>query len=70
MARYKIDCCKPGCPNRNGDCHSTCKEYKTQKAEYDATMAEVKKKDDIRKGLNKQTIDNIERSKKRNNRNW
>lgn len=65
MARYKIDCCKPDCPKRNGECHSTCKEYKEQKAEYDATMAEVKKKDNVQKGLQGFLIDNIERTNKR-----
>ena len=65
MARYKIDCCTKDCPKRNGECHSTCKEYKKQKAEYDATMAEVKKKDNVQKGLQGFLIDNIERTNKR-----
>lgn len=69
MARYKIDCCKPDCPKRSGVCHSTCKEYKEQKEEYDATMAEVKKKENIEKGLQGFLIENIERTNKRLRRN-
>ena len=62
--RYKITCCKD-CPNRHAECHSTCKEYKEQKAEYDTTMAEVKKKDNVQKGLQGFMINNIERTNKR-----
>ena len=68
MARYKIDCCTKDCPKRSGDCHSTCKEYKEQRAEYDETMAEVKKKADVQKGLNGYLADSIERTNKRLNR--
>jgi hypothetical protein len=65
VARYKIDCCTKDCPNRSGECHSTCERYKTQRAEYDATMAELKKKEDIQKGLQGFLIENIERTNKR-----
>lgn len=64
MARYKIECCR-NCPNRKGGCHSTCVDYKTQKAEYDATMAEVRWKESIDKGLSGFLIENIERTNKR-----
>jgi hypothetical protein len=64
MARYKIECCR-NCPNRKGGCHSTCVDYKTQKAEYDATMEEIRKKHNVEDGLRKQTIGSIERMYKR-----
>ena len=64
MARYKIECCYK-CPKKQGDCHSTCKEYKQQREEYDATMSEVKKKHDVRSGLNACMYDTIERTNKR-----
>lgn len=68
MARYKIECCYK-CPNRHAECHSTCERYKTQKAEYDATMTEVKKKEDVQKDLKGFLIENIERTNKRLRRN-
>lgn len=68
MARYKIDCCTPDCPKRSGVCHSTCQEYKTQRDELDATNAEIRKKYDIKCGLNGFLFDNIERTNKRLNR--
>ena len=65
MARYKIDCCKPGCPKRNGECHSTCKEYKKQRAELDATNAESRKKYEIERNLNCFVDASVQRYKKR-----
>lgn len=65
MARYKIDCCTQDCPDRSGDCHSTCKKYKEQRAEYEATMAEVRQKRDVQKGLDGFLLDSIERTNKR-----
>lgn len=65
MARYKIDCCQPDCPKRSGECHSTCKEYKKQRAEYDETMAEVNKKKNVQQGLNTMLIEKNERINKR-----
>lgn len=69
MARYKIDCCQPGCPKRSGECHSTCGEYKTQRKEYDETMAAEKKKGAVQRGLNQQFSDSLTRTNKRLNRN-
>ena len=69
MARYKIDCCQPGCPKRNGECHSTCGEYKTQRKEYDETMAAEKKKGAVQRGLNQQYSDSLTKMNKRLNRN-
>lgn len=70
MARYKIDCCQPNCPKRSGECHSTCKEYKKQRAELDATNAETMKKKEIDKNLNGHFFTCIDRYHKRiNNRN-
>lgn len=65
MARYKIDCCTKDCPKRSGDCHGTCKEYKTQRAEYEATMAEEKKKGEVRRGLEAQKSKTIYGIRKR-----
>jgi hypothetical protein len=42
MARFKITCCHH-CENRSAGCHGSCEEYKTQRAELDATMAEKRK---------------------------
>lgn len=67
MARYKIDCCH-NCPNRKGGCHSTCEKYKVERAEYEATMAEVKKKQDVQRALTQQEVEKIERTNKRFNR--
>lgn len=57
MARYKIDCCTPGCPGRSGDCHATCKEYKQQRQEMDETKEEQQKKEAIKRGLNEYKFD-------------
>ena len=67
MARYKIDCCQPNCPKRSGECHSTCKEYKEQRRELDETNAELRKKGEIRRNLETQKANNIERIYKRCN---
>ncbi len=69
MARYKIDCCQPDCPSRSGECHSTCEKYRTQRAEYEATMAEEKKKGAVQRGLNQQFSDSLTKMNKRLNRN-
>jgi hypothetical protein len=67
MARYKIDCCKPDCPERSGTCHGTCKRYKEQRRELDETNAELNKKNNIKNGLDTQKCNNIERIYKRCN---
>lgn len=67
MARYKITYCKD-CQHRNGECHSTCKEYKEQRAEYDETMSELKAKNEVRNSLNNFMFNNIERTNKHLNR--
>ena len=65
MARYKIDCCKPNCPDRSGDCHGTCERYLTQRAELDATNAEKRRKYEVERNLNGHTDRTIQRFKKR-----
>lgn len=67
MARYKIDCCH-NCPEREPGCHGICQKYKEQRAEFEETMAEVKKKHSVQKGLSNALFDNIERTNKRLNR--
>jgi hypothetical protein len=70
MARLKIDCCKPDCPKRSGECHGTCEKYKKQRAELDATNAEKAKEREAQSSLNGFKAENIHRYKKRiNNRN-
>jgi hypothetical protein len=64
MTRYRITCCM-GCPDRFPGCHGTCEVYKTQRAEYEATMAEVKQKEYVRKGLDGLLLDTIERTNRR-----
>lgn len=41
--RDRIDCCRD-CEDRYPGCGATCKEYKDQRAELDATKAFVKSK--------------------------
>ena len=65
MARYKIDCCTPDCPKRNGECHSTCQRYKEQKAELDEENALRMKKKQVQINLNGHAADCIYRYKKR-----
>ncbi len=61
MPRYKIDCCLD-CSQRHPGCHSTCANYRQQRAEYDETMAEVRRKHDLTAGLNGFLFDSIERT--------
>lgn len=60
--RLKIDCCW-GCPDRQADpnCHGYCEKYKQQKAEYDETMAEKKKKEKVDKDLYSQMSDGLDK---------
>ena len=67
MARFKITCCRD-CPNRSPECHGSCEEYKTQRAELDETNAEARKKAEAQKALDGFMFGNIERTKKRLNR--
>lgn len=69
MARYKIDCCQKDCPNRNGECHGSCEEYKLQRKELDETMEAEKKKGAVQRGLNQQYSDSLTKMNKRLNRN-
>ena len=64
MARYKIECCL-NCGNRSPGCHSTCEEYKTQRAELDETSAEKRKQHEIESGVKGILIDAMERNNKR-----
>ena len=60
--RLKIDCCW-GCPDRVADpnCHGYCDTYIQQKAEYDETMAEKKKKEKVDKDLYSQMSDGLDK---------
>lgn len=56
--RYKIDCCN-GCTEREEDCHAICKKYKIQKAEYNETRAEMRKKYETEQGVTFESITNM-----------
>ena len=64
MGRCKIECCYK-CENRAPCCHSTCEEYKKQRAELDATSEEKRKQHEIESGVKGILIDAIERNNKR-----
>ena len=66
MARYKIDCCMD-CAQRYPGCHAICANYKQQRAEYDETMGEIRKKQEVRDNLNGFYYDNIQRTNRRIN---
>lgn len=65
MARFKIDCCTKDCTKRSPTCHSTCKEYKEQRHELDETMAQKRKEQDVKYGLDGFLYESIERVNKR-----
>ena len=67
MARFRITCCKD-CQKRSPECHGSCEEYKTQRAELDETNAETRKKYEAQKALDGFLFGNIERTNKRLNR--
>lgn len=60
-----ITCCN-GCvpPKRNPHCHSTCPEYKEQKAKHDEEKAEYFKKSEVDAGLVAQTMKGVHRAYK------
>lgn len=53
MARFKIDCCL-NYEKRDPYCHSTCDDYKKERAEMDETTDEVRRKKRNRIGHKKQ----------------
>lgn len=65
----KIDCCN-GCvpPERTPTCHSTCKQYKEQRAALDAENAEINKQKALNHGLDCSKIHGIETVRKENRR--
>ena len=64
MARYKIECCYQ-CQNRCPGCHSTCEDYKTQRAELDDTREAHRKQVEAKNGLDCFLYDSIHRCSKR-----
>ena len=62
----KITCCRH-CepPKRNGECHSTCPEYKEQKAKHDAQREQINKAKFTDHNLYGQTGDRVARANKR-----
>lgn len=63
MARYKIECCL-NCQKRSGGCHSTCEEYKKQRAELDETNAEILKKKETQKSIDTAMFDSMDKYRK------
>ena len=66
MARYKITCCH-NCEKRFPGCRGSCDEYKTQRAELDATRAETKLAHDTAFNLNCFYYDSVHKRTKRVN---
>lgn len=64
MARYKIECCYK-CQKRCPGCHSTCEDYKTEKAELDETNAAQRKQYEAKNNLDRSLFDNIHKCTKR-----
>ena len=63
MARYRIDCFR-GCPDRHPYCHSKCEKYIRQKAEYQETMDEVRKKTATKNNLYQAKCDGVHKATK------
>ncbi len=64
MARYKIECCYE-CQKRRPGCHSTCEDYKTQRAEMDETREAHRKQVEAKIVLDGFLYDSIQRCSKR-----
>ena len=43
MARTRIDCCQPDCPERYPGCGAGCSRYKEQRAELNETNMAIRK---------------------------
>ena len=54
--------CEP--PKRNGECHSTCPEYKEQKAKHDAELEEHNRQKFLDYSLYHQRGDAVRKAKK------
>lgn len=63
MARYKIDCCL-NCTKRTGGCHSTCEDYKRERAELEETNAERLKQKQAQKSLDNALFDSMDKHRK------
>ena len=60
-----IKCCKDCvAPKRHPGCHSTCPEYRTEKAEYEEYKAKVDKQKAIKAGLDSMAIASVNRARK------
>jgi hypothetical protein len=55
------------CTQRYPGCHAVCPNYKQQRAEYDETMDEMRKKREVKDSLNGFYFDNIQRTNRRIN---
>ena len=64
MARYGIKCCV-NCEKRQTYCHSTCEDYKKERAEMDETSEGMRKQKDLELGIRGQLIDSMDRNHKR-----
>lgn len=64
MARYRIECCF-NCEKRQLYCHSTCEDYKKERAEMDETQSAMRKKKELEQGITGCLIDSMDRNNKR-----
>lgn len=56
--RSSIKCCKDCCERKVG-CHATCDKYIREKAEWEKTKAEIRKKLEIEQGVTGEQITNM-----------
>lgn len=62
--RIGITCCKD-CTERYDYCHAHCEKYKSEKAEWEKTKAEIRKKVEIEQGVTFESITNMMRVKQK-----
>lgn len=61
----RITCCFQ-CPDRFPGCHGKCEKYIQQKADFEKTKEETRKKRDIEHGLNASIYECIQKTAKKN----
>lgn len=61
--RTRITCCH-NCPDRYPGCHGKCEKYKQQREEYDASVAELRKRYFTNAGIINQQYDGYNKATK------
>lgn len=59
-----VEYCPRDCPKRSPTCHATCETYKRKKAEHDARVEEMHRRDAVRYGVTGQLWDAYNRRNK------